>query len=503
MRRRWVAALAVLVCALMHVDVAGAASPSVTWRHYVVRSAASGKIERFWVGHRADLDAGGEYPAIYFLDGLLGHEDEWKQGLDPHLGRHEIVAVCPSVGGATWYMNSPARPWMRWGDFLTLELRSFVEANYPASRKKGQRGIVGISAGAHGALYQALARDLYGSVGLLSPAIDLRGYIGGFGLGYWVGPRSAGTGPLYAARSTPLLVAQREDPLPFELYVDAGKSDPARTQMMGLAAALARTGTTFKQHVGTGGHNWTYWRSRIADHLAWHAEQFARHAREGVYATEAPPAEDGLKPATVPDVTLSDAAKARLTAAWDTGPGGRFVAVTGLPEGGAPLAKTDANGQDVALQAGIGLQGHEPQVRSCRLELDASTPIRSAGSVTLVVHLRNGRRQRLASAKVSLPVPAGEPKRRVPARARLVAEVLPPDSLRGGIVLGVQPIGPDGSAAGEPRIVAAPPGTKAIEFWPIVPKGRLDLRLSVSGAGDLPLVGVHAVRLVEEPAGGP
>lgn len=498
MRRRLGIALAVLVYVLGGLHGARAAEPDVSWKHYVMRSPASGKIERFWVGHREDLDTDVKHPVIYFLDGLLGHEHEWKRNLEPHLGRHEIIAVCPSVGGATWYMNSPAQPWMRWGDFLTEELRAFVEEEYPASREKGQRGIVGISAGAHGALYQALKRDLYGSVSALSPAIDLRGYMGGFGLGYWVGPRSNETLPLYKARSTPALIARRRQPLPFALFLDAGDSDGARGQMLALARMLTTKGETFKHHTGTGGHNWAYWRSRVADHLAWHAEHFERNAREGLYTEQPPAAPHNLEPTQPPDVTLSEAALARLAAPWDAPGDGGNVSVTGLPAEGAPLRKGEEEPAKLELAAQAGPRGHEPQVRSYRLELDVSTPLPSAGSVGLMVRLRNGQGRPVASGRVNLPIAEGEPKRHVPARARLLMEVLPPDSLRGGIVAGLQPFDADGRPAGEPKIVAAAPGTRRLEYWPIAPKGKLDLRVSVSEDGHVPLLGVHDVTLVLE-----
>ncbi len=75
------------------------AAANVLWDHYIVRSPATGKVERFWVGRPKRLKADGVYPAIYFLDGLLGDEHEWKRALDPLLDPYDLVAVCPSVGG--------------------------------------------------------------------------------------------------------------------------------------------------------------------------------------------------------------------------------------------------------------------------------------------------------------------------------------------------------------------------------------------------------------------
>ena len=115
----------------------------VVWKFYYAESPSSGKIERFWVGHSAALKPDGQYPVIYFLPGLIDGDDTWKNALDPHLAKYNVIAVCPAVGGATWLMNSPTQPWMKWGDFLTEDLRGFVESHYPAATEKGQRGIVG------------------------------------------------------------------------------------------------------------------------------------------------------------------------------------------------------------------------------------------------------------------------------------------------------------------------------------------------------------------------
>jgi S-formylglutathione hydrolase FrmB len=469
-------------------------APAVAWKHHTVQSAASGKIERFWIGHAADRKPDGAWPVVYFLPGLLDNETHWKNALDAHLGKHEVIAVCPSVGGATWFMNSPAQPWMRWGDFLTHELRAFVEANYPASRRKGQRGITGISSGAHGALYQALQTDLYGSVSLLSGALELRGYAGQFGLEHWVGPRSPEAAPLYEARSCLALVAKREGPLPFDLYLDTGDKDGAVPQMEALKRVLDSKNVPYKWFVGQGGHNWAYWASRAGDHLAWHAEQFARNRREDRFAEEAaPPAEAGLTPAQSPDIAPSDEAVQRLRASWKEG--GRAIPLKGLPRDGAPLAKDDPGRQEVKLSADLPVTGHGPALGLFDLELVLSTPLQRAGTLRLTVRLSNGRGTRIASASVPLSLAAGESNRRVPARLRVAVELKDPDPLRGGILLALQPFDADGRPSGDPVLGKARPGTIALEHWPLGPRAQVDCTVGPAGAKDLPLAAVYAARL--------
>jgi len=480
----------------------GKPPPNVLWKHYMALSSATGKIERFWVGHAASLKADGQYPVIYFLDGLLGNEHEWKKAVDSHLAKQELIAVCPSVGGATWFMNSPAQPWMKWGDFLTQELRAFVETNYPASREKGQRGIAGISSGAHGALYHALRNpDLYGSVSLLSGALDLAGYAGTVGLDYWVGPRTSAVLPVYTDRSALLLAKRHPGPWLFDLYLDVGDKDGAKPQMDALRRILDSRRVPFRWHVGTGAHNWTYWHARAGDHLAWHASLFAGNRREGRYTQEAPtpnaPPLELLD--SLPDVTLSDDAVARLRAPWSEPHTGESIRVSGVPEEGGPLAKKDDLYKEVTLRAPLTARGHTSGLYLYRLTLTVSTPMPRAGEITMNCRIQNGRGMSVCTLPpTALPVPAGEPNRRAGLRARLALELKGPDPLRGGIVCGLQVFDADGRPLGDPAIGKAKPGSTSIELWPIAPAARAQWTLSLKGTKVLPLAAVHQARLETE-----
>ena len=507
--RAWTAlAAAISVAAFSAAASGGAAPPAPTdaWKHYTVRSAASGKIERFWVGRPPGLKDDGRYGVVYFLPGLLDTEDNWKKALLPHLGRHQVIAVCPSVGGATWYMNSPAHAWMCWGDFLTDELRAFVEANYPASRAKGERGIVGISAGGQGALYHALRRtDLYGSVSVLSGALDLAGYAGMVGLDWWIGPRTPQAISLYTERSALRLVGTWAKPLPFALSLDTADKDGAKPQMEALKRILDAKGFAYEWNVGRGGHNWTYWTERAEAHLAWHADRFAQHRRDNRYMEAT--AEPASAPLEVlkgpPDIALSQETLGRLRAPWDGPAGGRALPVSGLAEGGSPLQAEakDERRRQLALTATLTARGHEPGLYVYRLTFLASTPLTDAGTVTLAGQIRNGSKLYLLSIpRAALPLPAGESKRRVELRARLAVELKGPDPLRGGILAALQVFGSDGKPVGDPLVGKARPGTAGVERWPIAPRALVEWTLSLSGTGSIGLAAIEEVRLQEETA---
>lgn len=478
------------------------AAPGV-WKKYVVRSPSSGKIERFWVGHPPDLKPDGQYPTLYFLPGLLDTDDNWKSALEPYVSWYRFILVCPAVGGATWFMNSPAQPWMRWGDFLTEDLRAFIESHYPAARERGQRGIAGISAGGHAAFYHALARpDLYGSVSVLSGAMDLRGYAGAVGLDYWIGPRSAETAPLYADRSCLVLASRLQGPLPFELFLDSGDKDGALPQMEALRQVLEGRGAGPKWFVGLGAHNWTYWNTRASDHLAWHAEQFARNRRENRF-TEATPAKGGRLEVldALPQLAPAPATLERLQAAWGPARGLARAAVTGVPKEGAPLSRRDERYAQVQAAADLpGAAGHGPALHVYRVTLVVGTPLAKDGMVTLGGWVRNGRGSALAAIPaVELAVPGGEPQRKVEVRSRLALEFKAPCPLRGGFLAAIQPFDAAGRPVGEPVVGKVEPGSLEAERWTVAPQARLDLTVRLAGERPLLLGAVHEVRIEKEP----
>ena len=497
--------LAVLLAAVAACPAHAAAGTGIVWKQHLVRSPASGKIERFWVGHSNALDPKGSYPAIYFLPGLLDGDDNWKKALQPHLARHEIVAVCTSVGGATWFMNSTEHPWMRWGDFLTRELPAFIEATYPVSSQKGQRGVAGISAGGHAALYHALTHpNLYGSVTVLSGAVDLRGYLGAPGLDVWLGGRTPDARQRYADRSCAVLAAKQTAPLPFALALEVGDKDGTLRQMDPLHRLLTAKGIAHQWTVSPGGHSWTLWSRRAGDVLTWHASQFALNRRKALYPEEPPTTEPALEVlAKPPAVDLSDEARTRLRAPWAEAGGDKAVKTSGIPAEGAPLRKDAKKGDpfaETSFSAAVPVTGFAPGLFVYRLTLTLAAPLPKAGAVTLRGRFRNARKQDvIGMPAAALPVPAGAPQRQVTLRARVAVEIKAPGLMRGGILMAVQPFDADGQPAGDPVVGQACPGTIYVERWPLGPRAGTLWTVSLTGDDALPLAAVHEARLCAEP----
>jgi S-formylglutathione hydrolase FrmB len=510
MKRLILAATAVaMILAGSSTSIAGEPAAHNVWKFYTVESPSTGKIERFWVGHPATIKDGpakaGDttYPVIYFLPGLRDNDDTWKSALDPHLAEYKIIAICPSVGGATWFMNSPRQPWMKWGDYLTQDLRGFVESRYPASPKKGQRGLCGISAGGHAAFYQALTHpDLYGAVSVLSGAMDLRGYAGAVGLDYWIGPRTGDVFQQYVDRSCVVLAARHEGPLPFELSLDAGDTDGALPQMQTLAKVLDAKKLPYKWFVGKGSHSWTYWNGRAADHLAWFDDQFTRNRRGNLMSDKSPLAEaPALKILDrLPDVSLSDATEKRLRAAWMPPTGGRTMIVNGIPKDGGTISKIEPKPKDFAPRCVLGTAGRASGVFGYALTITAVVPGEGGGTLALQTFIRTEQDSGLFSlSSVVFDVPAGPANRSVELTARLMVELKSPDPMRGGIAAGMQAFTADGKPAGQPATGSIQPGTLLIEQWPFGATPRADWVFTLSGDKALPAVTIKDIKVEVEP----
>ncbi len=499
--RRLLPALA-LGCVLAAPLAARAAKPAsnVQWKHYVMKSGTTGKIERFWVGHRKGLDPDGEYPVVYGLPGLMDDEGHFKRALDPHLGRYDLIAVSCSTGGATWYMDSTAQPWMKWGTFLTRDLRVFVERNYPASKQKGQRGVMGISAGAHGALYHALDAALYGSVSLISGALDLRSYAGGFGLDYWVGPRGPETDDIYKKRSAFYQLTNHTGPIAFTMFLDVGENDGARAHMDALRRVLQQSRIPFKWNLGPNGrHNWAYWSERVPAHLAWHDEVFKAH-RLNELLTAAPRdySDLDLEPATLEPPPLSDAGQAALARPCRSTLLDQQRDMEGLDPAGSPLSATDERYKAVSVNAPLRLRGHKPEKHVVRLEFVVSSPLPTGGTVTCRARVQNGLGRQVFVVPAVARVPEGTPGRKATVRFRLILELKDPDVLRGGMVAALQPYTPDGQPDGDPTVRAAAPGSADTERWPIAAHAKLQCDLTLAGDGALPMAGVHEAKVIPD-----
>ena len=170
-----------VACGLIAVCVAlsGRAAPSSQSKilSLGVPSAAMGKNVPTTVilpsGYESRPDR--RFPVVYLLHG--SGNDQKTYACEPVLSladRIGAIVVAP-YGGASWWLDSPRLPKVRYETFVTRELVPYVDAHYRTVADRRGRAIAGHSMGGHGACFVGFGHtDLFGAVGNAMGGVDLR-----------------------------------------------------------------------------------------------------------------------------------------------------------------------------------------------------------------------------------------------------------------------------------------------------------------------------------------
>lgn len=113
-----------------------------------------------------------KYPVIYALHGLGRDHTNWLRGgqLDYHMENREAIVIMPDCAKSFYVDGKYGYDYFT---YLTEELPLIVANYFPASTKREDTYIAGISMGGYGALHAAFRRpDLYGAVATFSAACD-------------------------------------------------------------------------------------------------------------------------------------------------------------------------------------------------------------------------------------------------------------------------------------------------------------------------------------------
>lgn len=259
------------------------------YRH---RSAVLDCDMRFAVYLPPQAEQGGKLPVLYWLSGLTCTDENFMQkaGAQRLAAELGLILVAPDTSprgagvpddpqgawdfglGAGFYVNASQQPWARhyrMYDYVVQELPALVEANFPAS---GKRGISGHSMGGHGALICALKNPgRYQSVSAFAPIANpsscawgekaLAGYLGE--------DRAA-----WQEWDACALLARAGGKLP--ILVDQGESDEflelqLKPEVLRAAAAAAGHPLTLRLQPGYD-HSYYFIATFVEDHLRHHAK---------------------------------------------------------------------------------------------------------------------------------------------------------------------------------------------------------------------------------------
>lgn len=240
-------------------------------------------------------EQGAKLPVLYWLSGLTCSDENFMQKAGAHKLAAELglIIVAPDTSprgaevpddpegawdfglGAGFYVNATQQPWARhyrMYDYVVHELPTLIEANFPASDK---RGISGHSMGGHGALVCALKNPgRYQSVSAFAPIANPSNCPWGEKAfsNYLGDDRSA-----WQDWDTCALLTRANEKL--AMLVDQGDRDDflevqLKPEVLRAAAEAAGHELTLRLQPGYD-HSYYFIASFIDDHLRYHAQKLA------------------------------------------------------------------------------------------------------------------------------------------------------------------------------------------------------------------------------------
>ncbi len=267
-------------------------------RRYRHRSQVLDCDMQFAVYLPPQAEQGARLPVLYWLSGLTCTDENFMQKAGAHRLAAELglIIVAPDTSprgadvpgdpdgawdfglGAGFYLNAIRQPWARhyrMHDYVVHELPALIEAQLPASAR---RGISGHSMGGHGALVCALRNPgRYLSVSAVAPiANPLDCPWGEKAFSHYLGEERSGWREWDACA----LLAGATQRLP--LLVDQGDCDSfldTQLKPWALQAAAAAAGYPLTLRMQPGyDHSYYFVASFIDDHLRHHAAALCSHS---------------------------------------------------------------------------------------------------------------------------------------------------------------------------------------------------------------------------------
>ncbi len=223
---------------------------------------------------------------LLLLHGTGGSHLSWPSNTDiaQLVANLPVTVVMPSADNA-YYLDSDVA---MMETFLCQELLPWIDARYPTLAAPQARGLTGLSMGGYGALLLALRRpDLFGSAASHSGAVLTSRATTEVGIRWELADR------LYGVGTTGEIKRREHDILELALnfrhpdaatgklryggpalYLDCGTEDFLYYASRELTQAMRMLGIPYEYHESPGDHDWSYWRGRLPQSLAFHCRQW-------------------------------------------------------------------------------------------------------------------------------------------------------------------------------------------------------------------------------------
>jgi S-formylglutathione hydrolase FrmB len=236
------------------------------------------------------------YPVVYLLHGFTDDESAWIQFGEANRAADEgiaagtlppLIIVMPD-GGVTWYVNDAAGNF-RWESMFIEEMVPHIDTVFRTRPEREFRALSGLSMGGYGSLMLAMRHpDLFAACAAFSSGVmtdqeilamktdryeNLFTNLFGENL---VGEQRLSEhfrsyNPLDLAKTLPVAQLSR-----IRWYIDCGDDDFLYRGNASLHVILREREVPHEYRVRDGAHNWTYWRTWIAEGLSFIGAVFHR-----------------------------------------------------------------------------------------------------------------------------------------------------------------------------------------------------------------------------------
>ncbi len=211
-------------------------------------------------------------PVVYLLHGAYGDNNSWMRfsSIERYLQAHNCIGVMASAENSFYQDMAHGG---RYYTFMTEELPAYITRLLPASRRREDTFIAGLSMGGYGAWYLALSRpDLYAKAASMSGALDLAAMKPAEGSPFaWqdlfgdVKDLSGTDKDLFT-----LFEKDKKAGLVPELYQSCGTKDFLYEMNQDAHERFVKLGADITYHEEEGHmHNWDFWDQDIRRVLDW------------------------------------------------------------------------------------------------------------------------------------------------------------------------------------------------------------------------------------------
>ena len=217
-------------------------------------------------------------PVVYLLHGAFGDNSSWTRfsSIERYAQAHNCIAVMAGVENS-FYQDMACGG--QYFTFMTKELPEYITRIFPASKRREDTYIAGLSMGGYGAWFLALSRpDLYSKAASMSGALDIvrlhedamtgkadNPFLWDDVFGEMENRLEGSDRDLFA-----LLKRDMENGLVPELYQACGTEDFLFELNRGAHERLEKMGvkSVYKEVLGHM-HNWDFWDLEIRSILDW------------------------------------------------------------------------------------------------------------------------------------------------------------------------------------------------------------------------------------------